>query len=91
MIRWLRTAAVDDINTVVLDGMYPLHLAVFTPSTDLLSDLIEHYGANPNVKCSDANSPFNEMTPLEMALHLITMPFSLSAHPCPREEVLWCS
>lgn len=64
---------VDDINTPVLDGMYPLHLAFFTPSTDLLTHLIEQYGANPNVKCCDANSPFKDMTPLEMALHSITM------------------
>lgn len=67
---------VDDINSVVLDGMYTVHLAVFTPSTDLLSDLIEHYGANPNVKCCDANSPFHDMTPLEMALLLVAMRIS---------------
>lgn len=64
-------SVVEDINAPILDGMYPLHLALLTPCTPLLDHLIVQCGANPNVKCSDANSPFYGMTPLEMALHLM--------------------
>nr|XP_017219094.1 PREDICTED: uncharacterized protein LOC108196351 isoform X2 [Daucus carota subsp. sativus] len=61
-----------DMNAPVIDGMYPLHLAVLTSSQLLVRRLIGLDGARLDVKCcGDPNSPFYGLTPLEMALQVL--------------------
>lgn len=61
-----------DINSPVVDGLFPLHLAVMTSSEILVGDLLDVYEAKRDVKCcGDPNSPFYGLTPLELALDLM--------------------
>lgn len=57
-----------EMNAPVLDGMFPLHLAVLTSSGILVENLLYVYKAKLDVKCCDPSSPFYGLTPLEMAL-----------------------
>lgn len=67
-----RRTPLVDINAPILDGMFPLHLAVMTSSRDLVDKLIESYRAKLDVKCcGDPDSPFYGLTPLEMALEIM--------------------
>ncbi|KAK1366977.1 hypothetical protein POM88_042538 [Heracleum sosnowskyi] len=62
-----------DINAPIIDGMFPLHLAVMTSSGFLIHKLLGLYGSKLDVKCcGDSNSPFYGLTPLEMALKVLS-------------------
>ncbi|KAK1366986.1 hypothetical protein POM88_042547 [Heracleum sosnowskyi] len=65
-----------EINAPIIDGMFPLHLAVMTSSSFLIHKLIGLYGAKLDVKCcGDPGSPFYGLTPLEMALKVLSRNF----------------
>ncbi|KAK1366973.1 hypothetical protein POM88_042534 [Heracleum sosnowskyi] len=65
-----------DVNAPIIDGMFPLHLAVMTSSSFLIHKLIGLYGAKLDVKCcGDPGSPFYGLTPLEMALKVLSRNF----------------
>ncbi|KAK1390798.1 hypothetical protein POM88_018976 [Heracleum sosnowskyi] len=64
-------APVENINAPYLVGLFPIHLAVLTSSTELVYYLINERGAKLDVKCVESDSPFYGMTPLDMILHVM--------------------
>ncbi|KAK1390797.1 hypothetical protein POM88_018975 [Heracleum sosnowskyi] len=65
-------APVENINAPYLVGLFPIHLAVLTSSTELVYYLINERGAKLDVKCVESDSPFYGMTPLDMILHVMS-------------------
>ncbi|KAL6498996.1 hypothetical protein OROHE_026297 [Orobanche hederae] len=71
-LNWQKAGPDVDINTSIVDGMFPLHLAVMTSSFRLVVHLTMHSGAKLDVRCDNPNSEFHGMTPFQLAMDLLS-------------------
>ncbi|KAL6576604.1 hypothetical protein OROMI_010880 [Orobanche minor] len=71
-LNWQKAGPDVDINTSIVDGMFPLHLAVMTSSFRLVVHLTMNSGAKLDVRCDNPNSEFHGMTPFQLAMDLLS-------------------